>query len=40
LERRLLSWSVQTEDAAPRPLFFDPTTFQNSRTPFIPPAQE
>jgi arylsulfatase A-like enzyme len=40
LEQRLLRWSVRTEDAAPRPLFFDPATFDNSRTPFIPDAQE
>ncbi|MBI3972837.1 MAG: sulfatase-like hydrolase/transferase [Chloroflexi bacterium] len=40
LERRLLRWSVATEDAAPRPLFFDPTTYDNAQVSFIPEAQE
>jgi arylsulfatase A-like enzyme len=40
LERRLLSWSIHTEDGAPRPLCFDPDTFDNSQKSFIPEAQE
>jgi arylsulfatase A-like enzyme len=40
LDRRLWRWSVHTEDAAPRALYFDPATFDNSRAPFVPEAQE
>jgi hypothetical protein len=40
LERRLWYWSVHTEDSEPRPLRFEPDTFDNSQKSFIPEAQE
>jgi arylsulfatase A-like enzyme len=32
---RLLAWSIQTEGAAPAPLYFDPVTGRNTTTPFV-----